>query len=263
MSDSQVTGSYEKQARETVQAFGFEQGYESEQLLWFGKALIGASRFLDVGANKGLYAYMANLVMKDGYIALVEADPKLAESLRNEIARWPNANGNRLEVFAVAAGDCSSKLPFYIGSIDTIGTLTQKNAKANPDYIDVPCEPLDKLFRTQKKTLIKIDVEGFEYRVISGSKKLLDEQETVIFIELHGWGDAERGKYPFHVVALLNRLGFASYRIGRSYAYEFRRERAGARIVQLLRNMPILAFKYSLRRFGLRNFIADLFGLSK
>lgn len=236
-------------AQQTAVRLGLEVDYEHEQMAHLGSALKKVDRFLDIGANQGLYARVANCVLRNGTIALVEANPDLAEMLRRDVTTWPD-NGNKIEVFPVAAGDVSTKLPFFMHGSDALGTLVQKSAQAT-QYAEVACEPLDNLFAPQARTLIKIDVEGFEYRVVLGAKRLLSSGACV-FLELHGWGDAERQKFPFHVIWLMYRLGFAVSRIGNSYTYDFVRAGFVKRTIAFLRWGPVFAVKYLIRRTGLR-----------
>jgi FkbM family methyltransferase len=242
-------------ARQTAVGLGLEIDYEHEQMAHLGRALSGTERFLDIGANQGLYARVANQVLRNGTIALVEANPDLAEMLRRDVATWPD-NGNRIEVFAVAAGDVATKLPFFMHGSDALGTLVHKGPDATL-YAEVACEPLDKLFAPQARTLIKIDVEGFEYRVVLGARRLLSSGARV-FLELHGWGDAERRKYPFHVISLMYRRGFAVSRVGNSYTYDFVRAGFPKRTAAFLRWGPVFAAKYLIRRLGLRPLVYRL-----
>ncbi len=262
-SDDEATSMNDEQyhqiTKEAAALFGFGKDYEFEQLAYFGRALADKICFLDVGANRGLYAYLANLVIQNGYIALIEANPTLAEVLRYEVQTWPKQNGNTIEVFGVAAGDVSTMLPFFFGGIDTVGTLTKKDSLRVAKQMDIACEPLDKLFAPRDQTLIKIDVEGFEYRAIVGAKELI-AKNTRVFVELHGWGDAEKGKYPFHVLQLMNSLGFSVRRIGTSYAYDFTHASFMYRSLSFLRWAPPLAIKFLIRRSGLRPFLYKMFG---
>ncbi len=236
-------------AQQTALKLGLKVDYEHEQMAHLGRALTDADRFLDIGANQGLYARVANCVLRNGSIALVEANPDLAEMLRRDIASWPD-NGNRIEVFPVAAGDVATKLPFFMHGSDELGTLVQKNPQAT-QYAEVACEPLDTLFAPQARTLMKIDVEGFEYRVVLGARRLLSSGARV-FLELHGWGDVERKKFPFHVIWQMYRQGFAVSRIGNSYTYDFVRAGFLKRTATFLRWGPVFAAKYLIRRLGLR-----------
>ena len=107
--------------------FEFEDNYERDQLNYFLSVAPRMERFMDIGANRGLYSYIANLTLKNGYIALVEAKQILAEYLLVEIERWPKENCNKIEVFALAVSDKEETLPFYENELDTVGTLSEKS----------------------------------------------------------------------------------------------------------------------------------------
>jgi hypothetical protein len=66
----------------------------------------------------------------------------------------------------------------------------------------------------------KIDVEGAEYSVLAGAEALLQRRDLKLLIELHGWGDSKRGKYPIHVLALMLKKRFSVRKIGTSYLFE-------------------------------------------
>lgn len=255
---------FQRLARQTAHDLALGDDYEPEPLAVFGRALTQADRFLDVGANRGLYACLANRVLRNADIALVEANPDLAERLRQDIAQWPTENGNRITVYPVAAGDVPATLPFYMDELDTLGSFVldpdktdtskylDQHKRHNVRHIDVACEPLDKLFRPAARTLIKIDVEGFEYRVLMGARKLLSAPGTRLLIELHGWGDSERRKYPLNVVWLMHGLGFTVARLGTSYSYDFKTAGFLGRWASLLWRGPTFVMKHVMDRTGLR-----------
>jgi FkbM family methyltransferase len=258
---------FQRLAQQTAESLGLGDDYEPGPLACFGRALTRADRFLDVGANRGLYACLANRVLRNSEIALVEANPELAERLRQDITQWPTENGNKITVYPVAAGDVPTKLPFFMDETDTLGSFVldpdQTDASKYLDLskrrkvrrIDVACEPLDKLFQPADRTLIKIDVEGFEYRVLQGAKKLLSASDTRLLIELHGWGDAERRKYPLNVMWFMHRLGFTVHRMGHSYSYDFKPAGFFGRCMSLLRSGPTFVIKHIMDRTGLRPFV--------
>jgi FkbM family methyltransferase len=255
---------FQRLARDTAAALGLGDDYEPGPLAHFGHALAQADRFIDIGANRGLYACLANHVLRNSEIAMVEANPELAENLRLAVAQWPTENGNKITVYPVAAGDISTKLPFFIDKLDTLSSFVLNpdqtdnsgymdfHDRRNVRRVDVACEPLDSLFRPAPRTLIKMDVEGFEYRALVGAKRLLSAKDTRLQVELHGWGDAERGKYPLHVMWYMNTRGFAISRIGRSYSYDFTPTTFLGRCISLAKSGPTFVMKHVLDRSGLR-----------
>ena len=85
--------------------FNFLIDYEDAQLHLLPGVLSGARRFVDVGANRGLYSYVANALLSGGEIIAVEANPDLSQQLEQNMMTWPNPNGNKLRVMHSAAGD--------------------------------------------------------------------------------------------------------------------------------------------------------------
>lgn len=78
----------------------------------------------------------------------------------------------------------------------------------------MPAVLLDDFYRESVRTVIKVDVEGAEYRVLKSGRQFLDSKETVFFVELHGWGDRSIHKYPIHVCWLFLANHYAVRKIG-------------------------------------------------
>lgn len=243
--------------------FGFTPDYEDEQLRRLPEVLRSARRFIDVGANRGLYSYVANALLKNGEIVAIEANPELARDLEHAVASWPQTGGNRIRVMACAAGDSEAKLPFTLGLEDTLGSFTQSDySVAGTRTIEVPVRALDTLLAPEPDTVLKIDVEGFEYRVLKGAAAHLAQPGCALVIELHAWGDAQIGRYPHHVLALLARSGFATTRFGEAHQFVARKTAPGGAWQAFAAAAPKFAAKHLLRRLGLRALLHRLTGRS-
>lgn len=234
--------------------FGFQTDYEDQQLHRLPEVLRGTKRFIDVGANRGLYSYVANAILTDCDIIAVEADPTLSHRLKEAMATWPNHNRNRLVVLECAAGDVEAKLPFTIGLEDTLGSLTQSDYRVDgATVIDVPVRPLDQAVVPGPQTVLKIDIEGFEYRALIGALGHLAQPGCTLILELHAWGDASIGKYPHHVLALLRSHGFQVERFGEAHQFVCRRATSMDAWLGYLKNAPKFQAKFLLRQAGLRD----------
>jgi FkbM family methyltransferase len=236
---------------ESAAKFGFIDGYETDQLRRLSDLLEGSDRFIDIGANRGLFSWVANELGLHREIILIEADPALGRKLQTEVTTWPS--GNSITVIPCAVGDRDDTLSFNIGSEDTVGTFVKSDFTA-VSAVAVAVKPLDLLVEPREKTVLKMDVEGFEYRVLLGAKRHLAIPDCRILIEIHGWGDQEINKYPFDVLLLLYRLGFAPTRCGAAH-YLFEREPFAARTIGFLKCGPTLFAKGIIRRFGARDAI--------
>lgn len=245
---------FHKIAAEVTVQLGFTPDYEREQLGHFQQIVLRAKRFIDVGANRGLYANLANRVMTGGSIALIEANPEMASRLREAIETWPTENGNRIEVFSLAASDKAGILPFFTDPTDTFGSCVRESWEVRlSSSIDVQTQTLDTLFPPQPGTVIKIDVEGFEFRVLQGAQRLLASDDIRLVMELHGWGDPERRKYPLQVLWLMITWGFKTTRVGVSHTYDFTRAGPIRRTRSLLRWGPVFLTKHVVDRTGTRS----------
>lgn len=263
VSDAPATLSIDDILAEARDRFGFEPDYEDQQLRALPEVLRGARRFIDVGANRGLYAYVANALLTDGEIVAIEANPDLAQALERAVATWPQAGRNRLRVLACAAGDREASLPFALGLEDTLGSFTRSDyAVTGTRTIEVPVLPLDRLVPPGSRTVIKIDVEGFEYRALLGAKAHLSQPDCVLVIELHAWGDAAIGRYPHHVLDLLRKEGFAARRFGEAHQFLTRRSGTAEAWSAFMISAPIFALKHLLRRLGVRSALHRLTGRS-
>ena len=136
-------------------------------------------------------------------------------------------------------------MEFYVSKYPTLSSVFPKGSS---ERVSVPTVALDELYRPAIPTVIKIDIEGSEYRAIRSASRFLKSHHASFFIELHSWGDKALGKYPIHACWLLLRNGYALRKVGTHYF--FYRANRMSRNVSFLAAFPSLALKYLLRRFG-------------
>ena len=135
--------------------------------------------FLDVGANRGIYSRYASRFA--GKVVAVEAHPML-------IGRLRAALGNDVAIVPVALSSSEgvAHLTVPVRGHEDVDTRSSLQADANPGFdvrtIEVPTTTIDAL-EIANLGLIKIDVEGHEYEVISGAVVTLKEQKPAVIIE--------------------------------------------------------------------------------
>jgi len=243
--------------------FGFKTDYEDLQLQRLPEVLRQAKRFVDVGANRGLYSYVANAILSDSEIVAIEADPNLSHRLQEAMGTWPNPNRNRMRVLACAAGDVEATLPFTIGLEDTLGSFTRSDYDVGgSEVVHVPVRPLDQAVSPDRRTVFKIDIEGFEYRALVGAGAHLSQPDCVLILELHAWGDAAINKYPHHVLGLLRQRGFSVQRFGEAHQFMCQRADPAHSWLGYLANAPKFRAKHLLRQAGVREIIYRITGRS-
>jgi FkbM family methyltransferase len=164
--------------------------------------------FVDVGANHGWFSLLAahRLQPIGGKVFAFEPQSKLSSLLRRsaEINHLDN-----LVVIQAAAGDRASRGAVYLPSPDQTRYGSLFPAGAAVDAVDVVT--LDHQFPDLTPTLLKIDVEGFEVRVLRGMKGLLARSALRgLIIEVH---PPEIARFGDETPELLQTLGDHGFRL--------------------------------------------------
>jgi FkbM family methyltransferase len=168
--------------------------------------------FLDIGANLGLYSYIAKQC--GSRVCLFEPEPHLAAFLRR--------NGHLFDqVFEVALSDRQAECDFYVGddthltSSSLVISNTGWEASGYARIIKVNSQRLDNILCEaaiiDHIRLIKIDVEGAEASVIAGMTGVLARQHSDIWCEVRGDQSGRNPGSYREVERILQPLGYDAY----------------------------------------------------
>ena len=154
--------------------------YEPENTRIFESLLQPGATVVDVGAHAGYYTLLsAGLVAPGGDVHAFEPNPRNVEFLRRHV-RINRLSSLRIEAAAVADVDGMSRFRFGTGS--GTGRLGEDGT------IEVPTVTLDSYCDRHQlePTLIKIDVEGAELRVLRGAVQTLEHSRPIVVLSTHG-----------------------------------------------------------------------------
>lgn len=179
----------------------------------FGRALLaavdGTAVVWDVGANVGLYTGQF-LVRGAREVVCFEPAPAAVRDLQGKFA-----HDARVLICAVALADSTGTAPFFAdGAAPTNRLGSAPASSAARRTVDVPVRRGEDLVAEHKApapTMIKVDVEGYEWEVLKGLGTLLSRPELrAVFVEVHFSILHERGldRAPAEIVALLQGAGF-------------------------------------------------------
>jgi FkbM family methyltransferase len=186
--------------------------YESAELKKLPTLLRGVRTFADVGASVGPYTKCANEILQNGRIVAIEANRSTFERLSANCRRWEAESSNRIEVIHGAAADKRGTIDFFIPGRNELPLTSSliENTDTSETWRKetVPCVMLDELFAEASPDLVKLDVEGAEYRVLKGANRLLQLGQCKFLIEIHPWGDPGLGKTPADIFKLLYGVGY-------------------------------------------------------
>jgi len=188
--------------------------YEKTETRFFLRTLRPGMIFLDIGANIGYYSALALArVGREGRVIAVEPDPEAFGYLRRTAA----ANGEgRAILVNKGLADAPAALRLYRNLSNRGDNRFYANDLAG-DSIEVEVTRADDLLAglgVAKVDLIKMDVQGFEGRVISGLERTLQASDALVILsEFWPWGLRQAGSDPLEVLARLQRLGFALHEL--------------------------------------------------
>ena len=155
--------------------------YEQEKVAEFSRRVQPGDVVFDIGAHVGYYTLLAaHLVGPRGRVVAFEPLPANLEILRQHLRLNKVTN---VEVVAAALSDRAGTASFAVAADRSMGSL------ADHGELEVRVEVLDQLLasgRLPAPDCIKIDVEGAEYRLLSGARECLARHRPQLFLATHG-----------------------------------------------------------------------------
>lgn len=147
-------------------------------------------RIVDVGVCYGEFTDLALPYFHPEKIWMVEADPKLAEQLKEKYRNVPEC-----EVTHAAIADRSGELTFRINEHrpsssvlpigDQTGSIFGKSMR-EMESVNIPCQTLDDYFAEHdiaSVDLMKVDIQGAEKLLIKGGETAL-KKVSMLYIEV-------------------------------------------------------------------------------
>jgi FkbM family methyltransferase len=197
-----------------------QQGYELPTRNLIEKVLRPGDVFIDVGAHWGFFTLQAVTHPAGNVQAIAfEADPGNASVLYRNIV----ANGLTEVAHAVCAacGDRFDIAPLISNSsmghsIHGVG-LNQRFVHGPPKWVSVVTLDTALAYFPQaadSRLILKVDVEGYEPKVIAGARGLLASGRVALIIWECGGGLAEGAERTamIEMLAVLSRQGFRHFR---------------------------------------------------
>ena len=143
-------------------------------------------RFLDVGANVGLYSmFAAALVGPDGHVDAFEPAVVPSRRLQESIDR--NHLGSRITIHRYAVTDKAGEVEFGFSSDDCQSHVRRVGDEGDKS-ISVPAVRLDEYCAANVYSMAKLDIEGHEPLALAGASKMLaNGNPRVMQIEMAGY----------------------------------------------------------------------------
>ena len=170
--------------------------YEPEKYELFSKELVAGMVVYDIGANTGIYTVLAcRSVGADGRVFAFEP------ATTNLSYLYENIRANRFvncEVIPKAVSNSDGSVRFEFAGESCLGRISVDG------LLRVASISLDSFVSSGKPMphLLKIDVEGAEYDVLTGATRVLLQAKPTIFLATHG------EKVHADCCGMLEKLGY-------------------------------------------------------
>lgn len=160
---------------------------------------------VDVGANFGYYTLLWCAANSANRVLAIEASPKNARALRENVAR--NGFSDRVTLLECAVTREKGQLTFDLGSDEETGWGGISSGMEG-GTITVPGERLDDLV-DEPVTVLKVDCEGADAWVIEGAAGLLKSGKiSHVFFEENVWRQERLGIESASSKKILQNAGF-------------------------------------------------------
>lgn len=172
-----------------------------DEIALFRELIRPGDRVLDLGANVGVYSISAaQRAGKNGRVISVEPCNATFALLERSAAAFSN-----IKAIHAAVGEKSGRGYLESGNQPEFNKLQM--GEESGEVVDViSVDELAEREGIDHFDLIKIDVEGYEIPTIHGGKKIIEENDPIIFYEAEGY----KGEY-LELIEAFHKLGYNSY----------------------------------------------------
>ena len=141
---------------------------------------------IDIGANSGYYALLESRLAHKGKVYAIEPVPRNVWLLNQNIEL---NNYRNISVHRFAIGDRNGRGEMYLYEKGNLCSFKENIQNKFTGKMAVPIVKLDSFvekYVSGVPTLIRMDVEGYEYQIIKGMSNILrSDKPLILFIELH------------------------------------------------------------------------------
>ena len=183
---------YKGNLNNNIDANVFFYGAFEKPLLFFLRDTLNAlitetpkAIFMDIGANVGHHSIFLSKFASQ--VLAFEPYPKVNMQFKQQIA---HNNISNIQIFETGLSDRRETLNYYAptGNNEGIGSFDESSiGKGNTSYGQLELREGDQIIESdswKNIKLIKIDVEGFEKKVIKGLSRTIEEERPVIVCEI-------------------------------------------------------------------------------
>ena len=198
----------------SLASFGILTGSDVRVAKYIAKHLKEDDVFYDVGANYGFYSMLAEALLSRGEVHLFEPVTQVFSYLKKNFEN--ESSGQRIFLNQAAVADTVGQGAFYesySSAVSGNSTLREDVSRAEAGAfrtVQVAITTLDEYGKTHRPpALMKMDIEGAEFKALTGAKKMLVAHYPAIVMEM--WLMPPMNAEHLRAAEFLFGLGYAAY----------------------------------------------------
>jgi len=170
------------------------------------KTLDSDTTFYDVGALMGYYSIFASSVCTEGEVHTFELDPIFIDAIKKSLDR----NETEASVVQRAVSETSGVEVHYEGDVG-LTSISNDDSENTVETLSID----DYTESNSPPDVMKIDVEGFEYQVLCGAERTLENgHPQILFLEVHPSMMESYGDSVEDILKLLERHNYTHTILG-------------------------------------------------
>ncbi len=202
---------YDVDLNQLVDFGTFIGGWEPATIDFLNKTLTDGDDVIEVGANVGAHTLLiGKLVGKKGRVYAFEPTEFALNKLRKNISLNPEINNITIRTELVTNGE--SNLPKIdirsSWSVDGKNTPQFSSIK-NPRAISI--DDFSSEVALDNLILMKVDVDGYDYKVLQGAQSTISKFLPIIFCELCEYALNEQNDSIKYIFEMLLPMGYGVY----------------------------------------------------
>ena len=182
-----------------------------EELKILARLIRRGMTVVDAGANQGLYTlYLADLV-RPGRVFALEPEPRLYRQLVSNVR---NNSAENVNCYQIALSDSAGSLTLVPGGLNLGDNRIILDQEEPPEKISVKAATLDELSLAEKIDFLKMDIQGWEAKALTGARKTLERNPNLILMfEFWPYGLVKAGANPDAVLRFLEECGLGLWQV--------------------------------------------------
>jgi FkbM family methyltransferase len=162
--------------------------------------------FYDIGGFRGAYSAAVKVCLNDGAsVHVFEPVPQNVAAI-NAVVELNNFSNFKVNPLAVGDG---TPIVGAVGEKDDMLRVSERKTINSNTFSSTSVDEYVAA-GNPVPTLIKIDVEGFEYQVLKGAAKVLKQHHPRLWLEIHPTFLKNQGKSADQVLSLIKDFGYST-----------------------------------------------------